>query len=207
MTSNLSQLDEKAVATADLLIQSIFEAHLIEEFYEGYEHLCHETLARFNVVPKKPVDDDFKRVLLETLCFAAFTIMSWEIPKHIRRWRLYTTRPDMQGISRFNDKLLERFLYHIEAMGMSELQEVEVVSVTPDFRYDLGQRLSPARRIGEYSAVEPSKAAETFSWYFAHGIDPEQYAALKILGMHSAERVVELARIVVRAAFREGQQR
>ena len=104
------------------------------------------------------------------------------------RWHLYTTRPDMQGISRFNDKVLERFLYHIEAMGMSELQEVEVVSVTPDFRYDLGQRLSPARRIGEYSAVEPSKAAETFSWYFAHGIDPEQYAALKILGMHSAER-------------------
>ena len=207
MTSNLSQLDEKAVATADLLIQSIFEAHLIEEFYEGYEHLCHETLASFKVVPKKPVDNDFKRVLFETLCFAAFILMSWEIPKHIRRWRLYATRPDTQGISRFNDKLLERFLYHIEATGMSELQEVEVISVTPDFRYDLGQRLNPARRIGEYSAVEPSKAAETFSWYFAHAIDPEQYAALKILGMHSAERVVELARIVLKAAFREGGQR
>lgn len=207
MTFSQNQLDEKAVATADLLIQSIFEAHIIEEFYEAYENLCHETLARFNVVPKKPVDDDFKRLLFEVLCFAAFIIMSWEIPKQIRRWRLYNTRPDTEGIRRFNHKLMERLLYHIKATRMSDLQQVEVISITPDFRYGLGERLNAEKRIGEYSAVDPSKAAETFSWYFAHAIDPEQYAALKILGMHSVEHVVELARIVLKAVFRDGGQR
>src|SRR5262245_16874573 len=147
MTFSQSQLDQKAVATVDLLFQSIFEAHVMEELYEGYEHLCCETLARFNVVPKNPLDADFKRLLFETVCFAAaFIIKSWETP----------TRPDTR---KFKDKLKERLLYHIEATRMSELQQVEVISITPDFRYGLGQRLNPAKRIGEYSALEPSKAA------------------------------------------------
>ena len=143
MTFSQSQVDEKAAATADLLIQSIFEARLIEEFYEAYEHLCCETLARFNVVPLKPVDDDFKRLLFETVCFAAFIILSCEISNHIRRWHLYSASPDTPGIRRFKEKLLERLLYHMEATRMSELQKIEAISITPDFRYGLGQQLNP----------------------------------------------------------------
>ncbi|HEX7231798.1 MAG TPA: hypothetical protein VF452_15465 [Candidatus Binatia bacterium] len=192
MTFNESQLDEKAGATVDLLLHAIMDANVIEEFYDGYEHLCRETLARFNVVPKELVEDDFQRLLFETVCFAAaFIIMS----------QRDLDKPDTHAIRRFKDKLLERLVYYIEATGTSKLQQVEVISITPDFRYELGHRLNPVARIDEYSALEPSKAAETFSWYFALAIDPEQYAVLKILGMHSAERVLELARIVLKAVF------
>ena len=200
-----SQLDKKAVATADLLIQSIFEAHLLEEIYEAYERLCYETLARFNVVPKKPAKDDFSGLLFETICFAAFIIMSVEVPKHILRRRFYHMRPDIEGIRNFNDKLLERLLHHIKTTDMSELRQIELVSTTPDFRYGRGERLDAAKRIAEYSTADPSKVGKVFSWYFAHAIDPAEYATLQILGMHSTERVVELSRIVLKAVFREGE--
>lgn len=205
MTFSQSELDEKAVATADLLIQSIFEARLIEEIHESYEHLCYETLARFDGVPKKPAEDDLSRLLFEILCFAAFIIMSMEVPKHILRRRFYNTKPDMQGIRRFSDKLLERLHHHIEATNTSELRQVDLVSITPDFRHGPGERLNAVKRITEYSKVGPSEAAKMFSRYFASAIDPEQYAPLQILGMHSRERVVELARIVLKAVFREAR--
>jgi len=47
------------------------------------------------------------------------------------------------------------------------------------------------------------KGAELFAQYLAYAIDPQNYVALKIIGMTHVELVVDLIRLVLKAVFED----
>jgi len=127
-------LAEKAKATADLIIQTVFESGLIENICSTYEKVCIETLARFEAQPRKLDEHDLKRLLFEVLCFSVFLIMGQEVPKFIFRKRpLLGRSPDAEAIRYYNGKLLERLEEYFESQKFGTIREVVITAITPTF--------------------------------------------------------------------------
>lgn len=209
MTFSQQKLHAKAAATGDLLIHAIFEAKLIEAICETYDHVCRdEKLAHLRLVPKELGDDDLKRLAFEIICFAAFIIMSQEVSKHVVPTRTARSAgPDAEGIRYFNGRLLDRLVGHLERAGFSQVRGVVPTTISPEIEFGVGEALNATTRIHAYVKTDShGEAAKLFSHFVAHAIDPDRYAALTIIGMNSVGPIVDLTRIVLKAAFksREG---
>ena len=205
MAFSESELDTKAIATGDLLIQAIFESQTIEQICQTYEQVTREMQTRFGEAPKLLGEDDLKRLFFEVLCFAAFIIMSQEVPKYLVFTRTSGDfEPDSESVRYFNGKLLDRLAHHLESQGFSRLREVVPTAVTPDIQFGLGEPLAIGRRIYSYFESDSSwKAAGLFSQYVAHAVDPLQSATLTMIGIRSVRPVVELTRFVLKAVFKD----
>lgn len=204
MTFDNSILSEKARATADLLVQMVFE-ELIGNICSTYDEICSEKLSRFDVQPRKLGQDDLKRLSFEILCFAVFIIMEQEVRKFIVRKRLLLgNTPDTEGIQFYNSKLLDRLEEYFKAQKFGTIQEVVITAITPDIQFGLGEPLNAAKRISSYVQSKSSvKAAELFAEYVAYAVDPENYVILKVIGMTHVELVIDLVRLVLKAVFKE----
>lgn len=141
-----------------------------------------EEPARFPAKPRRSSEDDFRRVLFEVTCFAAFVIMGQEAPPRIAELSP-RAEAEIERVRAFNTRLLERLSSHLERLGVG---------------------LDPGKRIQDYvRAGSPPERAQHFSGFLAHAVDPEQDDALGTMGIRSIEPIVHLTRFVLRRAFGE----
>jgi hypothetical protein len=139
-----------------------------------------EEPARFPATARRSSEDDFRRVLFEITCFAAFVIIGQEAPPRIAE---LSPLAETERVRAFNTRLLERLSSHLERLGVG---------------------LDPGKRIEDYVRAGSSpERARHFSERLAHAVDPEQDAALGTMGLRSIEPIVQLTRFVLRRVFGE----
>jgi hypothetical protein len=115
-----NEIDAKAKAMADLLLQAVSEPDMLAPAWEACARVRQE-LARRHLTPAAeiPIRQNINRLLFEVTAFAAFIVMGQESPKCLtRRNALGAAEPDVEWIRYFNTQFLSRLADHV---GASEL--------------------------------------------------------------------------------------
>jgi hypothetical protein len=201
-----NEIDAKAKATADLILQALFEPGLLEPACEAYQHVRGELFRRgleSADVADAPNDSSIKRLLFEMIAFAAFIIMGQELPQWLRRKSpLGEEEPDVEWIRYYNTQFLNRVAHHLESSEFTQLREVTLISTQPALQFGDGEPLSVVRRVSGYVRVgSAAEAAKYFSQFAALAMDPHHYAVLTPITFRLVESVVGVARIVLRGVF------
>lgn len=199
-----NEIDAKARATADLLLQAVFEPSLLAPAWEAYSRVRQELVSRdLARAADVPNDQSIKRLLFEVIAFSAFVIMGQELPKWLTRKSLLgEDEPDVEWIRYYNTQFLARIAHHLESSEFTQLREVKVISIQPAIRFADGEPLSIVRRVSGYlragSAVE---AAKDFSQVAALVMDAENSAVLQPITLRLVESAVGVSRIVLKGVF------
>ncbi|MBI4190999.1 MAG: hypothetical protein HY525_10735, partial [Betaproteobacteria bacterium] len=108
-----NEIDAKARATADLLLQATCEPDMLAPVWEAYAHVRQE-LTRRDLAPvtDAPSEQSIQRLLFEVIAFAAFIIMGQELPKRLtRKSPLGDEEPDVEWIRYANTQFLNRLAH------------------------------------------------------------------------------------------------
>jgi hypothetical protein len=198
------EIDAKARAMADLLLQAVFEPDLLQPAWEAYfgirEALDHRGLT---APADAPDDRSIKRLLFEVIAVAAFIVMGQEVPTWLRRTSpLGQEEPDVEWIRYYNTQFLNRIRHHLESPEFAQLREVTLISIQPAITFGDGEPLSIVRRVSGYlGAGSAAEAARDFAEFAALAMDAEHSPLLQPITLRLVESIVGVSRILLQGVF------
>lgn len=206
MVSAYSQgeIDAKARAMADLLLQAVLEPDLLQPAWEAYSGVLGVLVSQgLPAAADVPNDRSIKRLLFEVIAFAAFIVMGQEVPKWLRRKSaLGQEEPDVEWIRYYNTQFLNRIGHHLESPEFAQLREVTLISIQPAIKFADGEPLSIVRRVSGYlRAGSATEAARDFAQFAALAMDAEHSPLLQPITLRLVESIVDVSRILLKGVF------
>lgn len=184
-------------ATADLLLQGIVEAELLEAMNSAYRDACGGALGRFTGKPRDLNREDFHRLLFEVACFAVFLIMSRESAAFFGRDHA-GNQVEPEEVRVYNTTLLNRLEMLFHEQGIDSLRETAVLAVSPDLQFGEGEPLNATKRVAAYVQSETTtNSVKLFAHYVAYALDPSQCVVMMPIWITFVKPIVDAIRLVL----------
>lgn len=199
-----NEIDAKARATAELMLQALLEPDMCAPAWEAYSRVRDELTRRNLARPADvPIQQSIQRLLFEVIAFAAFIVMAQELPKWLTRKNpLGEEEPDVEWIPYFNTQFLDRLGRHMKSLEFARLREVIVSGIHPTITFAEGEPLIVERRVAEYVRVDaPTDAGRHFSRLAAMAMDAEHTWLLQPITVRFIGSIVGIDRIVLKGVF------
>lgn len=193
-----------AARVADLVVEGTVSEGLAESLAAAYAEACREAPAIGDTAPSTIGADAIRYMQFEFICYAASCVLV-QLPKRLRRRRLLIlTEPDVGKAARFAAAMLDRLQGHIQALGLADLREREVVALRPHMRvHESDQTVQLRDRVSTYWKAHNASGTvlKTLGLYVGVGAFPASYPLVSELAWEYATPVLKFTAEVVESAF------
>jgi len=200
-----AELDVKAKATVFSLDRNLERGNVVKEISATYIRFCESAEAKKQSIKLRKITEGSElRLLFETLCFTTF-LTTKIIPKYIFTKRLLIKKVNHELVRYYNHRSTQHLTKLCRDLGMTKLNEIVLISSSPEIKIKHGDPLHPMKRLKEYSESQGRKGGTGSSHFgsnIAKALDPFNYQALGALWMDLVTALTKLTDKVLSEVFR-----
>jgi hypothetical protein len=200
-----AELDVKAKATVFSLDRNLERTMVVEEISRTYSRFCQSSEARKLSIKQRSITEGVElRLLFETLCYATF-LTTKITPRYIATKKLIIKKVDHELVRYYNARIAQYLTKLCHDLGMTKLNDIVLMSPSPEVKIKHGDPLHPITRLNEYSECQRRKGgteALHFGTNMGKALDPFNYQALEALWGELVTALTKLADQVLSEVFK-----